>query len=232
VQIPLSSVRYVRESWPREGLNEERCAIFEAIYREGGSLPPIEVIARQDGTHRVCDGMHRIFGAKRAGLETIEAILIEPQAGESPDDTAYRRGLETATTSSLPLTYRERQRAALRLMSAKPQLSRREVARMVGAAHSTVDRWARLAEHEHTETDADDSSADYDPGPGADDVARRLARYLHEMDDARSLFEMTGSMGRHLSQALLHEFAEGAASRAKLLAKWSQAAAEELRGGR
>jgi hypothetical protein len=233
--IPLGSIRYVRESWPREGLSEERCAIFEALYREGESLqPPIEVIAREDGTHRLCDGMHRVMAAKRAGRETIDAILISSLEGESAEDTAYRRGLETATTSSLPLTYRERQRASLRLLATRPQLSRREIARMVGTAHSTIDRWAKLAEREEDESDDDGDDTDYDPGPSVEDVVRRLARYVREIDDARSLLDVfkPERVGRPLSLALRHEFGDGAVARAKLLASWSQRALDDLRDGK
>ncbi len=233
MKVLLSLVFYVRSSWPRFGLNEERCGIFEAIYREGGSLPALEVVALPDGRYLLVDGMHRFFGAKRAGLKEIDVVLMQPVGDERPEDVAFRRALETATTSSLPLNREERHLAALKLVSTRPDLSRREVARLVGVAHSSVDRWVQLAEHEKERTEETSDTGTYPHGPSADDVARRLVSQLARLEDAKGLLDMLvpKRMGKHLAGAFTDRYADAALSEAQRFKAWVDRAVDVLTEG-
>lgn len=228
--IAVGSIRYVRSAWPRQGLNEERCAIFEAIFREGGTLPPIEVVPMTDGTYLLCDGMHRWFAAKRAGRKEIQSVQIQPIGIERPEDVAFRRALETATTTSLPLTREERRVAALRLVTKRPDLSRREVARMVGCAHSTVDRWAQQAEREQERTNESGDTDTHPFGPNADDVARRLVSQLARLEEAKGLMDMLAPkrMGKHLAGAFSDRFGDAALREARNVKSWIDRAVELL----
>jgi hypothetical protein len=235
MKVLLSLIFYVRSAWPRLGLYEERCAIFEAIYREGGELPALEVVAMPDGRYLLVDGMHRLCGAKRAGLESIDVVLVQLVGIETPEDVAFRRALETATTSSLPLNRAERQMAAVKLIAKRPDLSRREVARLVGVAHSTVDRWVQLAEQEREHAEDNENNASYSPsyGPSADDVARRFVSHLARLSDNRGLFDylMPKRMGRHLAGAFVDRYGDGALSEVRQVKAWVDRACEVIAGG-
>lgn len=227
--VLISLIFFVRSAWPRFALNEERCAIFEAIYREGGSLPALEVVAMPDGRYLLVDGMHRLFGAKRAGLNEIDVVLMQPVGDDQPEDVAFRRALETATTSSLPLNREERHLAALKLVSTRTELSHREVARLVGVAHSSVDRWVALAEGQKKREELNNARS-YPNGPSADDVARRLVSQLARLEDAKGLLDMLvpKRMGRHLAGAFADRYGDSALSEARNFKAWVDGAVEFL----
>lgn len=226
--IPKSHLRYDRSSWPRDTLDEGRVAMFSALLLEGETLPTIEVVPRPDGTYLICDGVHRSFAAIRTGRTEIEAVIVVPQGGESPADCAYRRALETATRSALPLTRNERRRAALRLVASRPDMSRRAIARVVGVAHSTVDRWVGEA--------TDSASAEKgDPPSGADtataeQMARRLVSFLARLEDSRGLLDYlsTKRMGRHFAQAFSERFEDSALDEARRFRSWMDLAVTSL----
>jgi hypothetical protein len=175
--------------------------------------------------------MHRLFAAKRAGLTEIDVVFIEPVGIERPDDVAFRRALETATTSSLPLNREERRMAALKLVTSRPDLSRREVARLIGVAHSSVDRWVQLDEQaKERADDASTETAGYPIGPTADDVARRLVGQLARLGDSRGLLDtlMPKRMGKHVADAFADRFGETALGEARQLKGWIDRAVELL----
>lgn len=214
--------------YPRDGLDDSRVDMFADLYRAGEPVPPIEVIDLGDGTYLIGEGVHRYYAARAAGLNQIEVVFVMPESGESITDCAYRRALETATRSALPLTRSERQRAARRLLETRPDLSRRAVARLVGVAHSTVDRWAE----EVAESASESATAGSTVGPTADEVAMKLVRFLERLSDSRGLFDYFAPkrMGTHLAQAFYDRFGDRALAEARTVAVWISHAVTMLEG--
>jgi len=222
----ISDLRISPFTWPRHGLDESRVQLFAELFREGNDPPPIEIVARDDGNYWVADGVHRCRAASEAGKKEIEATLVIPMGDESAAQCAFRRAVETSTHGSLQLTRSERRAAAIRLLDSRPDLTHRAVARMVGVAHSSVDRWAE----EGAESSSDEDEASVTHVPTADDAARRLVGFLTKLDESRGLLDyLAGSrMGRHLADAFEYRLGENALVQARKFAKWTASAAQTL----
>jgi len=230
VRVPTDRLRYSKSAWPREALNTDRISLFWSLMTAGESVPPIEVIAQGDGTYLISDGVHRSHAARAGKFSEVEVLVVEPEVGESAYDCAFRRGLETATRSSLPLTRAERRRAALRLLQTRQEMSHRAIAQLVGVAHSSVDRWAQ-EEADSAGTDGSNETPPPRPSPSADETARRLVGFLIRLDESRGLLDYLAParMGRHLAAAFADRFGDDAPSQAERLAQWTGAAADLLR---
>lgn len=215
--------------YPRDGLSGSRIRMFADLYRAGEPVPPIEAIDLGDGTYLIPDGVTRYFGAREAGLNELEVVLVAPEPGEEIPDFAYRRALETATRSALPLTQSERKRAVARLIKTRPDLSRRAVARLVGVAHSTVDRWADGV----AESASGSTTTVAVVGPNADEVALKLVRYLERLSDSRGLLDLFAPkrMGAHVAQAFYDCYGDHALAEARTMAAWMSRAVAVLSGG-
>ena len=130
--IPIAQLRYSSATWPRVAVNIDRVEMFVALLADGEVLPSIEVVANGDGTFWISDGVHRTEAASQCGRDEIEAVVVMTNPDESVLNCAYRRALETATNTALPLGKLERRRAVIHLLETRPDLSRREIARWVG----------------------------------------------------------------------------------------------------
>ncbi len=144
ITIPLGQLHWDKASWPRRFLDADRVELFAEIITSGEVLPPIEVVPKGDGTYLIADGVHRYNVARKAGRKDLDGVIVVPNAGESVQACVYRRALETATQSSLPLTTAERRTAVLRLLRERQDLSHRAIGRLVGVSHDSVDRWSYL----------------------------------------------------------------------------------------
>jgi transposase-like protein len=217
--IPLAKLLYKHDAWPRSDIDPARVEMFLALLKDGEVLPPIEVVARDDDTFLICDGVHRSSAAISANLHAIETTLVFPLEGESATDCAFRRALETSTRSAKPLTRAERRRAALRLHKTRSDMSRREIARLVGVAHSTVDRWVAEVADSATRSEEDPFPT---RGPTPDEVARRLTAYLGQLEESRGLLDLIAGkrMGGHLARALADRFEESALAEARRFQGW------------
>jgi transposase-like protein len=228
VALPISQVKHWTDIWPRYAADEERIALFADLLKSGDSLPPIEVVSNDDGTYLIADGVHRAFASRWAKRETIDVVIIQPTSGESPGECAYRRALETATQSALPLTKAERHRAVLRLHDQYPDLSNRSLAQKVGVSHDSVGRWIR----QHAEQQAAPTgSADAYHRVTADDVARRLVLTLVRLDESRGLLDHVNGarMGRHLARAFVDRLGVDALGQAERFALWTADAVNQLK---
>jgi ParB-like chromosome segregation protein Spo0J len=217
----------LKDAWPRATLDEDRADMFRALYGEGAEVEPIEAIPRGDGTFLVADGVHRVRGAAAAGCTEIDAVLLSRDSDESLADFVFRRGLETANRSALPLTKSERQRATLRVLEWHPEMSHRAVARLVGVSHDTIDRWAAGVADSATESSR---GAHRPTPPRPDEVARRLTTYFIRLDEGRGILDqlVPQRMGRHLADAFEHRLGEDALSQARRFAQWTTAAVRVL----
>jgi ParB-like chromosome segregation protein Spo0J len=224
--IDLKRLVIDRRAYPRHSWDLDRIELFAGLMSDGEVMPPIEVVPRDD-KYVIADGVHRTFAAQKSGRTAIEAVIVEPSTGESPSACAFRRALETACRSALPLTRAERRDAAIRLLRDRPDLSNRAVARLVGAAHSSVDRWIQEAADSAADSDAQTHPTRL---PTADDAARSITKYLAKLDEARSLFDYLSParMGRHLADAFEDRFGDGALTQAHTYARWLSKTADLL----
>jgi ParB-like nuclease domain/Homeodomain-like domain len=224
--LPITNLFVDEGAWPRDHMDASRVEMFVALLKEKEPLPPIEVVAVGDGTFVVADGVHRYQAAREAGLSNIDVQFVAPIAGENLLDCAFRRALETACLTALPLTKAERKRAAERLLATNSDLTHRAIARLVGVSHSTVDRWA---------SGTADSASEYSSsilGPNADTVAIQLVRHLDRLRESRGLFDYFApkGMGRHLAQAFYDRFGDESLSEARVYAAWVGRAVALLSG--
>jgi putative transposase len=221
----LSSIQTSSRAWPRAALDDDRAREFAAIYTADGpdALPPLAVIAT-DGSMLLADGHHRLAAAQLAGLEELPVEPIEHDVGEAPEDVAYAIGLRASATSSKPLT-RAEQRAAIRRLLGTGR-GDREIARLVGVAHTTVSRIRQAGDRDEAEDEAARQEAD------ADELARRLAGGLRALWQKRGLSDLIvrDRMGRRLASALDARFGDDAHEWALRLERWAADAAHRLEG--
>jgi hypothetical protein len=222
--IPTNQLVLRRDLWPRFSVDEERIELFADQLRAGEDLPPIEVLPHNDGKYLIADGVHRTYAAVRTGRNDVSAVILTPLPSETPEACVYRRALETATRSALPLTKAERRRAALKLAT-ETDLSDRAIARLVGVSHNSVGRWTK-----EEETDSDTSSA-ASTALSAERIAVRLASYLTQLDDGRGLLDLLAPqrMGRHLARAFSDRHGTAALKEITRLGTWLESAASALR---
>jgi ParB-like chromosome segregation protein Spo0J len=95
-------------------------------------VPPIVVHA---GTLQVIDGVHRVHAAKRVGRRTIRALIFDGDEIE-----ARIEAVRSNITHGKPLTLREREAAALRVLALVPAWSDRRIAMVSGLSPKTVAR--------------------------------------------------------------------------------------------
>lgn len=226
--VPITHLIVEEYSWPRDQLDASRVEMFVSLLKEDQSLPPIEVVAAGDGTYVIADGVHRYLAAREAGMDQVEVIIVSPSAGEHPLDCAFRRALETACRTALPLTRAERRRAVKNLLATRKDLPHREIARLVGVAHATVDRWAKEPDESANGAGAPSAAR----GPNVDEVAVKLVSFLERLGDSRGLFELfvPKRMGTHLGQAFYDRFGDRALAEARTVAVWINHAVATLEG--
>jgi len=137
--------------WPRAALDAERVELFAELVRDARDsagtgqgwtdpLPPLVVVADGRGGYVLADGRHR-YEARRqlgAGFDLVQVQVFQPD-GRLPTDLAYELALHFATISAKPLSNPEKRAAVDRLISERPELSSRQVARLVGVSHTFVD---------------------------------------------------------------------------------------------
>jgi len=107
----------------------------EALAEVLDEVPPIVVHA---GTLQVIDGVHRVHAAKRVGRRTIRALIFDGDEIE-----ARIEAVRSNITHGKPLTLREREAAAQRVLELVPTWSDRRIAMVSGLSPKTV---ARLRE--------------------------------------------------------------------------------------
>jgi ParB-like nuclease family protein len=94
------------------------------------TLPPILVDRR---TMRVVDGMHRLLAMTQRG-----ALQIEVQFFDGSTDAAFLAAVRENVSHGLPLSRRDRDAAASRIIDSFPNLSDRAIASVCGMSHRTV----------------------------------------------------------------------------------------------
>ena len=76
-KIPISSIIFEEDIYPRKGIDHKRVGIFAENIRDGFKFEPIEVEPCPDrpGKYRLLDGVHRWSACKTVGMMEMEAII-------------------------------------------------------------------------------------------------------------------------------------------------------------
>jgi hypothetical protein len=120
--------------------------------RLGGlSREHVEVLAQRDiepilvhrDTRRVVDGMHRLQAARLRGEKMIPVRFLGGPAGE-----LFIHSVTANITHGLPLTLKDRKAAAKRILTSRPDLSDRAIARITGLSPKTVGAVRRTSTEE------------------------------------------------------------------------------------
>jgi ParB family chromosome partitioning protein len=136
VELPVSEVVPSRYQ-PRSGFDEETLTTLTASVRELGVLQPVLVRPRADGGYELIAGERRWRAAKRAGLQTIPALIRQV------DDTT---SLEHALVENLqradlnPLE----EAAAYQQLIEEFGLTHDQVAQRVGKSRAAISNTLRL----------------------------------------------------------------------------------------
>lgn len=128
VLLPLDDLT-ISSSFREGGLNEEH---VQRLVGLDGRWPPV-LVNRCD--HLVIDGVHRVAAAGRLGIDRIEASFFE-----GDPDEALIEFIRRNVYHGLPLTLRERKRAAGRILVAHPRWSDRRIAELCAVSPKTVGR--------------------------------------------------------------------------------------------
>jgi hypothetical protein len=126
VHVPIAKL--LLDDSPRlEGEDEEHCRRLAAVE---APLPPI-IVHRPTG--RVIDGRHRVAVALLRGKTTIEARYFDGSV-----EQAFVQAVLANVTHGLPLTLRDREAAARRILCDFSTWSDRAIAQITGLASGTV----------------------------------------------------------------------------------------------
>jgi ParB-like chromosome segregation protein Spo0J len=180
------------------------------------------VIRVADG-YVLADGWHRLAALRRLGATEVPIAQVDAQ-GHDAYEVAYQEGLRTAARQSLPLTRAEKEAAIKRLLVVGGR-SDRQIAALVGVAHTTVGRVRGRSQPNEAA-----AGLGFRPSPSANDVARGFVGWLRRLHDNPALGDMFRGdrTGRRIAEALEAQFGDEALSWATRLANWGNDAEKTL----
>ncbi|MGH9151186.1 MAG: ParB/RepB/Spo0J family partition protein [Acidimicrobiales bacterium] len=136
LDVPLSSI--VPSSFqPRTHFDEEHLASLTASVRELGVLQPVLVRPRDDGAYELIAGERRWRAAKRAGLQTIPA-LVRSVGDEASLEQALVENIHRQDLNPLE------EAAAYQQLLEDFQLTHEELASRVGRSRAAITNTLRL----------------------------------------------------------------------------------------
>lgn len=135
-EVPVASIR-ANPFQPREHFDEETLAELTASIREVGVLQPVLVRPTEDGGYELIAGERRWRAARRAGLQTVPA-LVKTADDASALEHALVENIHRADLNALE------EAAAYQQLIEDFQLTHDEVARRVGKSRATVTNVLRL----------------------------------------------------------------------------------------
>jgi ParB family chromosome partitioning protein len=135
-QIPVSSIE-PNPQQPRTTFDEESLSALTASLRELGVLQPVLVRQAENGSFQLIAGERRWRAAKRAGLQTVPAIV------RTADDTAVLQQALVENLQREDLNALD-EAAAYQQLIEDFQLTHEEVATRVGKSRAAVSNALRL----------------------------------------------------------------------------------------
>ena len=128
--LKLKQIIKHRDLQVREQLDMNRVEFLTEVIEGWDPL----LVYRVDSKYYLADGYHRITAAERLGLETINAEVVE---GTFED--ALLAGIEANSQHrGLPLTLKERKRAAELLLKTHTNWSNRRIAKIAGLSEGQL----------------------------------------------------------------------------------------------
>lgn len=73
--LPVSDLEHIEIRFPRDATDEPRFARIEQAYQNGVALPPV-TLERYRGRWGLLDGNHRLWIARRKGIQTIQCVEV------------------------------------------------------------------------------------------------------------------------------------------------------------
>ena len=137
MQLKLADIVFDQKLYPRIETNWLTEVNYADAMKTGAKFPPIEVVALAGGKWACCDGWHRIGAAKRAGLDSIEAIVSKAKT----EAEQFLRAIETNLTHGRGLSPYEKAIIVQRLHSAEFKWSQSKIA---GFLHMTKASLSRM----------------------------------------------------------------------------------------
>ena len=136
-RIPISSIVFDEDIYPRKGIDPRRAGIFAENIRDGFKFEPIEVEPAPDrpGKYRLLDGVHRWSAYKSTGLTEAEAV-IKNLDGTDPLLYAAKKAI-----GPMQLTEDEARDTARRAYNKNPALTSSDIGKAIGRARRTVDSY-------------------------------------------------------------------------------------------
>ncbi|RKZ25960.1 transcriptional regulator [bacterium] len=137
-KIPISSIIFEEDIYPRKGIDHKRVGIFAENIRDGFKFVPIEVEPDPDkpGKYRLLDGVHRWHAFKAVGVAEIYAIIIKDLDGTDPLLYAAKKAI-----GPKQLTEGEARDTARRAYNKNPALTSADIGKAIGRARRTVDSY-------------------------------------------------------------------------------------------
>ncbi|MBT2490560.1 ParB-like nuclease domain-containing protein [Streptomyces sp. ISL-96] len=124
--VPIELLRE-GDSPRSNGIDQEHVKLLSGLE---GELPPILV---HRPTMRVIDGIHRLDAARMRNYRTIDVMYFDGSEEES-----FLLSVESNIRHGLPLSLRDRKKAAQRILHNFPEWSNRSIAARVGLDHKTI----------------------------------------------------------------------------------------------
>ena len=136
-KIPISSIIFEEDIYPRKGIDHKRVGIFAENIRDGFRFEPIEVEPFPDrpGKYRLLDGVHRWSAYKTVGIMEAEAI-IKDLKGADPLLYAAKKAI-----GPKQLTEDEARDTARRAYKKNPTLTSSDIGKAIGRSRQTVDSY-------------------------------------------------------------------------------------------
>lgn len=133
-KIEISKIRRDGGTQPRAGTNETAVAEYAEAMKAGAQFPPV-MLFYDGSTYWLADGFHRVAAAAAAGLESIDADILQ---GTQRAAVLHSVGVNGA--HGLRRTTEDKRRAIETLLRDPEwrQWSDRQIAEAVGVDHKTV----------------------------------------------------------------------------------------------
>lgn len=184
-QVSLDAITLDSDLQPRcDGIDERHVA---ALMESPETWPPIALFRRQDRLI-LGDGFHRVHAARRLGLESIQAVVLDATVDADLAWAAFDLNLKHGRA----LTLADRKAFALRVLRQTPDLSDREIGRRTYLNHETVgvlrsNSGNTLAPYTRRPGDIEDDVSLFDPirrAKGATRAQKAIAGYLKRLSVA------------------------------------------------